>query len=168
MTEAASPSLTLIRRMCPSSLSSSRALLHEQLVSAQGGLERQGSVLGGDQHHQDGDGDGGDHHWDLIDYADVGYDRVKREDHVEEDYLHQDAAEGRPDPGAFVSLLALKVLVYLEGTLAEQEQAAADQDQVAPGEIKTTLSIPSTISRASSVRKATQISGFSNKSTRPT
>jgi hypothetical protein len=62
MTEAASPSLTLIRRMCPSSLSSSRALLHEQLVSAQGGLERQGSVLGGDQHHQDGDGDGGDHH----------------------------------------------------------------------------------------------------------
>src|SRR3712207_1180679 len=35
-------------------------------------------------------------------------------------------------------------------------------------DIKTTLSIPSTISRARSVRKATQISGFSNKSTRPT
>src|SRR5918995_2097138 len=35
-------------------------------------------------------------------------------------------------------------------------------------EIKTTLSMPRTISRASKVRKATQISGFSNRSMSPT
>src|SRR3712207_6071563 len=91
--------------------------------------------LGGDQHHQDGDGDGGDHHGDLIDHADGGYDRVKREDRVEEDYLHQDAAEVRRYPRALVSLLALEVLVDLEGAFAEQEEAAEDQDQVAPGDL---------------------------------
>src|SRR3712207_6549422 len=91
--------------------------------------------LGGDQHHKDGYGDGRDHHGDLIDHADGGYDRVQREDHVEEDYLHQDAAEGGLDPSAAVSFFALEVLVDLEGALAEQEEAAQDQDQVAPGDL---------------------------------
>ena len=36
---------------------------------------------------------------------------------------------------ALLSLLALEVFVDLEGALAQEEQAAEDQDQVAPGDL---------------------------------
>ena len=88
--------------------------------------------LGGDQHHDDGDRDGGDHHGYLVDHAGGGYHRIQRENHVEYNDLDQDATERRPDLGAAVPLLAFEVLVDLVGALAEQEEPAEYQAQVAP------------------------------------
>ena len=47
----------------------------------------------------------------------------------------QHAGEVRPHPGALVPLLSLEVLVDLVGALAEQEEPAADQDHIAPGDL---------------------------------
>ena len=44
------------------------------------------------------------------------------------------ARERRRDPRRPVTLFAFEPLVNLERRLAEQEQPAADQDQVAPGD----------------------------------
>ena len=62
--------------------------------------------------------DGGDH-------------RVEREDDVEQHDLDDHRAERRRDPRRAVPLLAFEPLVNLERRLGQQEQSAADQDQVA-------------------------------------
>src|SRR5215217_1091510 len=105
----------------------------------QGGVavDYTGYGLGGDQHNQYGHRDGGDHHRDLIDHADSGDHRVERENYVEYDDLDQDASERRLHPGAAVPLLALKILVDLEGALAEQEEPTDYQDHVTPRDLLT-------------------------------
>ncbi len=88
------------------------------------------------QHEHDRDQDRGDHHPALVDHADCGDDRVEREHDVEHHDLHDDAAEGRRHRAGGDRLgRALELLVDLVRGLADQEQAAADQDQVAPGEV---------------------------------
>ncbi len=91
--------------------------------------------LGGDHHHANRYHDGGDHYGNLIHHADGRDHGVEGEHYVQKDDLHQDAAERRLDPGALVPLLALELIVDLVGALAEQEEAAEDQDQVAPGDL---------------------------------
>ena len=78
--------------------------------------------------------DGGDHHPQLVDHADGRDDRVEREDDVEQHDLDDHAGERRARRGRRVLLLPFELLVDLEGALAEQEQAAADQNQIAAGD----------------------------------
>ena len=91
---------------------------------------------GRDQHHADGDDDGDDHDRHLIDQADRGQDRIEREHDIEQDDLHEHAAQsGRACARCRMRLIALERLVDLGGGLPEQEDAATDEDDVAPREV---------------------------------
>jgi hypothetical protein len=93
---------------------------------------------GGEQHHGHGDQDRDHHDRDVLRHADRGDDAVDREHQVQ----HQDLADrGRhAHAGRLAGLehvragLGVDVVVDLLGGLPDQEQAAGDQDQVAPGE----------------------------------
>src|SRR5690606_5203687 len=91
---------------------------------------------GGEQHHQHRQDDGDGHDGDLADKAHRGDHRVQREDDIEHRDLHQDHAEaggGNRRPGGD-SVAALQAVVDLVGGLEQQEQAAADENDVAPGD----------------------------------
>jgi hypothetical protein len=81
-----------------------------------------------DQHYQDGYHNGGDHDRELVHHANDGYHRAQREDQVEGQDLDEHPGEGGPRPGDAVVPFALQVVVDLEGALAQEEEAAADQD----------------------------------------
>ena len=97
------------------------------------------SLIGAGEHHHERDGDDHrrDHDRDLVDHADRGDDRVEREDDVEQHDLHDhrrnDAALTAAEACA---LLALELVVDLVGALADQEQAARDQDEVAARDLR--------------------------------
>ena len=82
----------------------------------------------------DRDDDGGDHDGDVVGHADGGDDRVEREDDVEQHDLPDDGAERRRHLRGAVPFFAFELVVNLDGRLPQQEQAAADEDEVAPRE----------------------------------
>ncbi len=89
---------------------------------------------GRNHHHPDGDDDGQDHDLQVLGQADRGDHRVEGEDDIEQQDLHQHPGKARRHPVARMLLGAFQAVVDLEGALDQQEQAAAEQDQVAPGE----------------------------------
>src|SRR5690606_28524308 len=89
------------------------------------------------QHHADGDDNGRDHHTDLFGHPHRGDHRIEAENDVQQQDLDDHPRETGHDGGflAWVSLFSLQLLVDLEGGLAEQEQAAEQEDQVTPGDL---------------------------------
>jgi hypothetical protein len=85
------------------------------------------------EHEADRDHHRDDHHGHVLRHADRGDDRVEGEDHVDREDLEEDQAEGG-GPALRLFPLDLQLRVDLVGGLAEQEEAAAEEDQVAPGE----------------------------------
>ena len=98
-------------------------------------LDERADRLGGHQHHEHGEDDGRDHDPHIVGHPDRGDDRVEREHDVEQHHLDDDAGEGRGHPSRSASVGAFELVVDLVGRLGEQEQAAADQDQVAAGDL---------------------------------
>jgi hypothetical protein len=93
--------------------------------------------VGGDEHGHHGDEDGGDHDGDVVGHADRCDDAVEREHEIENEDLHDGGAEAQHRHGARAVLLlgfGIDVLVDLGGRLPDEEEAAADQDEVAPRE----------------------------------
>src|SRR5207249_5680311 len=86
------------------------------------------------QHHEHGDHHGGDHHLEPVGHADGGDHRVEREDDVEQEDLRQHGHELRAAGARTLDVLDLELVVDLPRRLADEEQAAADQDQIAPRE----------------------------------
>ena len=82
-------------------------------------------------HHDHGDHDGTHHHVEVVDHADGGDDGVEREDRVKK----QDLGDDDPEAGPAAAVLfrvrqRLEALVQLGRGLEEQEEAAAQKDQV--------------------------------------
>ena len=91
--------------------------------------------LGGKQHDAHRDHDGGHHDAKLVDHADGSDHGVEREHGVEHDDLRDDG--GKAGVGALAGgnvQLAFDTLVQLHRRLGQQEEAAHQQNQVAPGE----------------------------------
>jgi hypothetical protein len=83
------------------------------------------------RHHRD------DHHPEVVDHADRGDDRIEREDDVDHRDLRDDGGERRPRRSRDrVFLVGLHLRVDLARRLEEQEEAAAQEDQVAPRELE--------------------------------
>ena len=97
--------------------------------------DEQADGAGQEHHDADGDDDGGDHDGDIVCHADGGDDRVEREDDIEEHDIDDDRAERRRDPARAMALFAFELFVDLDGGFVEQEEAAADQDEVAAGDV---------------------------------
>ena len=76
----------------------------------------------------------GDHHRQVIDHADGGDDRIQREDDVDQDDLHDHRAEGGLHGAGGFAFFAFHELMDFLGALPDEEQAAAEKDQVASGE----------------------------------
>ena len=92
---------------------------------------------GRDIHHDHRDHDGGDHDLDVLRHADGGDDRVEREDQVDRDELQRRPRQNacaRPPRPRLRLVARLDLGVDLVRRLGDQEQAAADQDDVAPGD----------------------------------
>jgi hypothetical protein len=93
---------------------------------------------GREEHDPDRDDDRRDHDRQLVDHADRREHGIEREHDVEQDDLDDDRPEGgaglAPALGV-VGRLALQRLEDLGRGLPEQEQAAADEDQVSPREL---------------------------------
>ena len=92
--------------------------------------------LGGEHHHADRGHDRDHHHRHVVGHAHRGDHRVEREHDVDDCDLHQDAGEadarcGRGARRGGCVVLALEAGVDLVHALPEQEQAAADEDEVA-------------------------------------
>jgi hypothetical protein len=87
-----------------------------------------------DHHHQHGDDHGGDHHRQMVGHADRRNHRVQREHDVQHHDLRDDGGERSHLLRAILVLLALEVVMDLDGGLAQQEQAADDQHEVARGD----------------------------------
>ena len=88
-----------------------------------------------EHHHPHSDNDGCDHHGDPFGHADGGDNRVQRKDEVEQQDLDDDAGERGGDAfSAVVVTVTFELVVNLVGTLAQQEEPAKDQDEVAPGD----------------------------------
>ena len=91
----------------------------------------------GHQHHRDRHDHRDVHDRELVGHAHGGDDRVDREDEVEDQDLEDRAAEGQVQRLAHHLVLVVRGIdrvVDLLGRLPDQEEAARDQDQVAPGE----------------------------------
>jgi len=96
-----------------------------------------GERIGGQHHRAHGDQHGNDHDRKIIGHAHGGQDRIEREDHVEQDDLHDRAAEGQRRHALLVQHIVaacgIDIMMDFLGRLPDQEQPARDQDQVAPG-----------------------------------
>ena len=100
------------------------------LMNAVSGLEA-------NEHRRHRDDHRGHHDVELVDHADRGDDRVEREHRVEHHDLRHDRPEGRMRrAGRLAAVPALDPVVDLGGRLDQQEHAAGDQDQVAPGDLE--------------------------------
>ncbi len=85
-------------------------------------------------HDDHGDDHGGDHHLQVFGHADGRDDRIQREHEIDRNQLNHDPAKGvgsGADLGVTVTRLDLGV--DLMRGLGDEKQAAADQDDVAPG-----------------------------------
>ena len=89
--------------------------------------------LGGDEHDEHREHDGRDHDAQVVGHADGRDDRVEREHDVEDHDLSDHGGERRGTPRGPV-FAALELVVNLLGRLGEQEQTAADEDQVTAGD----------------------------------
>ena len=90
----------------------------------------------GEQHHQPDRCDHrGDHHAHVVHHAHGGDDRVERKHQVDDHDLQDDRGKGGLHDAGRVVFGAFHGLVDLGGALPDQEQAAQDQDQVAPGDL---------------------------------
>src|SRR6266545_5577427 len=88
------------------------------------------------EHHADREHHRCDHHRQVLGHPDSGDDRVEREDDVEDADLDDDEPEARASGASRreLRLVAhLELVVNLEGGLGEEEEPAAEQDEVAPG-----------------------------------
>src|SRR5690606_15347510 len=103
-------------------------------------VDEVGQRIGGQQHDGHGGYDGHHHDGHVFGHADGGQDRIDREDQVQQDDLEDGRADVVEDDVLLVLLQQIvrrggvdRVVDLLRG-LPQQEQAAGDQDQVAPGE----------------------------------
>ena len=90
-----------------------------------------------EEHHEHRDDDRRDHDDDLVGHADGGDHRVEREDDVEQHDLEDHAPQRdrlRRELRS-VTLLALEALVDLERRLCDEEEPAADEDDVASADL---------------------------------
>ena len=88
--------------------------------------------IGGQHHHQHRGNDGRGHDRHVVDQTDRGDDRVEREDDVDDCDLRDHGAEGHRRAAArTLAFLALHRFVDFHRALDQQEQAAADQHQIA-------------------------------------
>ena len=87
-------------------------------------------------HRRDRDQNRGDHDADVLHHADRGDDGIDREDQIDGDDLRDDQAEGACRATGFgrcdSSVRRFDLAVNFVGRLGDQEQTAADQDQVVP------------------------------------
>lgn len=84
-----------------------------------------------DNHHDHGNDDGAHHHVQIVDHADRGDDGIKRKHRVKQQYLSDDDPEARlPAAVLFGVRQRLETLMQLGRRLEEQEQAAAQEDQI--------------------------------------
>jgi len=100
-------------------------------------VDEVGERVGGQQHDHHRDDHGGHHDGQVIRHPDSRQDRVYREDHVDQDDLEDHRPEVRGDDACLVEEirgLGVHRAVDFLGGLPQQEEAAGDQDQVAPGE----------------------------------
>jgi hypothetical protein len=102
-------------------------------------VDEVGERIGGHQHHQDRE-DHRDHHdRQMVGHADRRQDRIDREDDVEQQDLGDRRAEVHPRRLHRVEQIVVRrridIVVDFLGGLPDEEQAARDQDQVAPGEL---------------------------------
>src|SRR5689334_23396946 len=92
----------------------------------------------GKQHHEsDRHYDGADHESNLIDHSDRCDHGVERENRVEQDDLNDHTEETCGDLLRHVTFLAFEALVYFESRFREQEQTAADENQIAARDLLT-------------------------------
>src|SRR5262249_29980956 len=89
------------------------------------------------QHHEHRQHHGDDHDRHLVGHADRGDHRVEREHDVEQEDLGQDQPEDGTRPGTrdLVVRPSLDLLVNLARRLVDEEQAAAQQDEVASRDV---------------------------------
>ena len=88
-----------------------------------------------DQHHEHRDDHRRDHDRQLVGHAHRGDDRVQREHDVQDHDLDDHRGERAGGLDVAGVLLALEPAVDLPGRLGDEEQAAAEQDEVAPGDV---------------------------------
>ena len=98
-------------------------------------VDERADRLGREHHDRRPDHDRRNHHPQLVDHPDRGDHRVERKDDVEQHDL-DDARWQTTPPHArsTVPFLPFEPVVDLVGALGQQEQAAADQDQIAAGD----------------------------------
>jgi len=85
-------------------------------------------------HHADGQDHGCNHDDDFIGHADGGDDGIQRKYDIQQHDLSDDSGERRPRSRRPVAFFSLQTLVNFGRCLRKQEQAATDQDKIAPGE----------------------------------
>ncbi|MNV09923.1 hypothetical protein D3C71_1004320 [compost metagenome] len=98
-------------------------------------VDEAGQRLAGQQHQHHRDGHCRIHDAEVVDHADGGDHRVQREHRIEHhDLRHHHREAGVDLLAIFVMLAAFQPLVQFHRALEQQEQSAAQQDQITPGE----------------------------------
>jgi hypothetical protein len=115
---------------------------HQQEAEAQDDERRargdEGSQrLACDEHRQDCDHDSGNHHVQLVHHSDRRDDRIDRKHRIDDHDLRHDRPEAGVPCHRLVVRVRLDALVDLGGCLDEEEKSAADEDQIAPGELES-------------------------------
>ena len=92
----------------------------------------------GCEHHDANGNDDRDHHdFEIFHHADGGDDAIEREYGIEDDDLRNDLPENRMRGIAFLGgHMAFQPLMQLHRALEQQEDAAEDEDDIAPGKIE--------------------------------
>ncbi len=90
---------------------------------------------GSKQHHGNGHANGGDHDRDMLGDTHGGKYRIQRENEVDGDDLHDDHGHHVGFRLGFFLVLSFHFMVDFHRCLVKQEQAAADKDNIAPGDI---------------------------------
>ncbi len=88
----------------------------------------------GEHHHAHRQHHRRDHHGEMARHADGGDHRVEREDDVEQHDLPDDAAERGACASPGMVRIPFQPLMNLARAFRDQEEAAADENQVAAGE----------------------------------
>ena len=100
------------------------------------------TVLGIDQHDGDGQYDRDCHNGDVVDQTDRGDDGVEREYDVEYGDLREHHAQPGDNRRPALFFGAFETVVNLVCRFGEKEQAAADQDDIASGNLLSEHSEP--------------------------
>ena len=100
-------------------------------------LDKARQRIDGHHHHGHGDDDRDIHDRDLVGHADRGDDRIDREHQIEQQDLEDrpgDRDFERPADHVLLGIVRIYRMVDFLGCLPDEEQAAGDQDEIAPGE----------------------------------